>query len=169
MAGADPGQAGMNGGELPSGGLPGRRQCRRLPGWSGSRRRRRWSRARLEPQRHPYAGPDAAHNGQPSPRDEDDNGLRSRTISNTRLAEFHGGRSVTSYEYNQWKMYVAVAKEVYQLSNTEIALLIYTQVRGEANHLLQILEIEDLRHRKPSTLSGIFWMRRTTGGAREDI
>ena len=71
--------------------------------------------------------------------------LRSRTIANVHLDEFYGGRQVTSYQYRQWKKHVEVVKQLYQLTDTELAFAIYTQVKGEAKRLLEVLEIEDLQ------------------------
>ena len=169
MEGADQAHAGTCGGELPPEGFqedadaddflagpdPDEGDDGPTPGWipNAIRMLARTQRA-MASRRH---------------KDEDDNGLRSRTISNIRLDEFHGGRSVTPYEYNQWKKSVAVSKELYKLSNTEIAFLIYTQVRGEPTRLLQILDNDDLKgtecHQHGLEYSGCCTRQ---AGARED-
>jgi len=69
---------------------------------------------------------------------------RQRMISNVKLEEFHGGRTVSSYQYRQWKKSVEVARKLYDLSDSELALVIYTQVKGKAKQLLEVLELSEM-------------------------
>ena len=133
MEGADQAHAGTNGGELPPGDFqedddaddflegpdPGEGDDGPAPGWIPNAIRMLAQTRRAMASRRP--------------RDDDDNGLRSRTISNIRLDEFHGGRSVTAYAHNQWKKSVGVTKELYMLSNrifsrNDVRLLVATEM-----------------------------------------
>ena len=83
----------------------------------------------------------------------DPGAVRSRTITNAHLDEFSGGSGVTSYQYRQWKNQVEVS-QLNQLTGTELALVIYTQVKGEAKRSLEALELDDLK--SPGAL-GTIW------------
>ena len=38
-----------------------------------------------------------------------------------------------------------VILQLYQLADTELAFVIYTQVKGEAKRLLEVMEVDDLK------------------------
>ena len=52
---------------------------------------------------------------------------------------------MTSYQYRAWKKSVEITQELYSLTDTELALVIFTQVGGKARQQLDVLEIEDLK------------------------
>ena len=59
------------------------------------------------------------------------------------LDEFSGGQSVSAHR--TWKKSVKIQKEVNGLPDTELALLIYSQVKGKAKSALEILEVDELQ------------------------
>ena len=51
-------------------------------------------------------------------------GGRRKLLANFKLDEFHGGRTVSSYAYRNWKKSVEIQQQLYQLSDQELALVI---------------------------------------------
>ena len=71
-------------------------------------------------------------------------GNRRKLLANIKIDEFYGGRTVSSYAYRNWKKSVEVQQQLHQLSDQELALVIYSQVKGKAKQLLEVLTISDL-------------------------
>ena len=65
-------------------------------------------------------------------------------LATLKLEEFRGGRETTTHQYRAWKKQTMITQKLYGLSDAELALIIYTQVRGRAKQLLEILEVADL-------------------------
>ena len=71
-------------------------------------------------------------------------GNRRRLFANIKIDEFHRGRTVSSYAYRNWKKSVEVQQQLHQLSDQELALVIYSQVKGKTKQLLEVLTISVL-------------------------
>ena len=67
-----------------------------------------------------------------------------RNLANIRLDEFSGGTDVSARAYRMWKKSVFAKARLHKLTDSELALVIYTEVKGKAKELLEILEISDL-------------------------
>ena len=67
-----------------------------------------------------------------------------RNLANIRLDEFSGGADVSARAYRMWKKSVFAKARLHKLTDSELALVIYTEVKGKAKELLEILEISDL-------------------------
>ena len=72
-------------------------------------------------------------------------GPEKKLLAHVKLEEFNGGRAVTSYQCQFWKKSIEMTQELYSLTDTELALVIFTQVGGKARQQLDVLEIEDLK------------------------
>ena len=71
-------------------------------------------------------------------------GESKRNLANIRLDEFYGGTGVSARTYRMWKKSVLAKARLHRLTDSELALVIYTEVKGKAKELLEILEISDL-------------------------
>ena len=71
-------------------------------------------------------------------------GESKRNLANIRLDEFSGGADVSARAYRMWKKSVYAKARLHKLTDSELALIIYTEVKGKAKELLEILEISDL-------------------------
>jgi len=67
-----------------------------------------------------------------------------RNLAAIKLEEFTGGSGTTVHAYRTWKKSVQATARLYKLTDAELALVIYTQVKGKAKTMLDILEIQDL-------------------------
>ena len=65
-------------------------------------------------------------------------------LATLRLEEFRGGRETTTHQYRAWRKQMQITQRLYGLPDAELALIIYTQVKGRAKHLLEVLEVTDL-------------------------
>ena len=72
-------------------------------------------------------------------------GPKKNLLANVKLDEVNGGRAVTDYQYRAWKKSVGITQELHSWTDTELALVIFTQVGGKARQQLDVLEIEDLK------------------------
>ena len=75
-------------------------------------------------------------------------------LASLKLEEFRGGRETTTHQYRSWRKQVLIVQRLYGLSDPEMALLIYTQVKGRAKQLLEVLEVTDLE--KPEGLAMVW-------------
>ena len=75
-------------------------------------------------------------------------------LATLKLEDFRGGREATTHQYWAWKKQTVITQKLYGLSDAELALIIYTQVRGRAKQLLDILEVVDLE--KPGGLEMVW-------------
>ena len=57
---------------------------------------------------------------------------RQRVLSTIKLDEFSGGQGVSAHQYRTWKKSVKITQELNGLTDNELALLIYSQVKGKA-------------------------------------
>jgi hypothetical protein len=69
------------------------------------------------------------------------------SLAAIKIEEFYGGSSVTVYAYRTWKKRVLATAMLYKLTDAELALMIYLQVKGLSKTMLDILEAEDLNAR----------------------
>ncbi len=53
-------------------------------------------------------------------------------------------RGTTTHQYRSWRKQVLITQRWHGLSDPELALVMYTQVKGRAKQLLEILEVKDL-------------------------
>ena len=71
-------------------------------------------------------------------------------LSTLQLDEFRGGRETTTHQYRSWRKQVQIVQRLHGLTDPEMALVLYTQVKGRAKQLLEVLELSDLE--KPGGL-----------------
>ena len=75
-------------------------------------------------------------------------------LASLKLEEFRGGRETTTHQYRAWKKSTVIIQKLYALTDAELPLVIYTQVKGRAKQLLEILEVSDLE--KPGGLEMVW-------------
>ncbi len=75
-------------------------------------------------------------------------------LATLRLDEFRGGRETTTHQYRCWRKQVQITQRLHGLSDPEMALIIYTQAKGRAKQLLEVLEVTDLE--KPGGLAMVW-------------
>ena len=64
-----------------------------------------------------------------------------KNLTSVRLPEFRGGNSVTTKEYRLWRKIAMAHMPLHRLEPSEMALLLYLSVAGEARETLEILEV----------------------------
>jgi hypothetical protein len=67
-----------------------------------------------------------------------------KNLTSVRLPEFRGGKSVTTKEYRLWRKMAMAHMQLHRLEPSEMALLLYLSVAGEARETLEILAVSDL-------------------------
>ena len=80
-------------------------------------------------------------------RSHSDNGPR-RTrslLSQVKLPEFDGATTTTTRRYREWRKGVEIVQNLNQLTNAELAAIVFSQVTGRAKTLIEIMEPEDLK------------------------
>ena len=75
-------------------------------------------------------------------------------LAELKLEEFRGGRETTTHQHRNWRNRVQITQRLHGLSDSEMALTIYTQVKGRAKQLLEVLEVTDLEKPGGLTLDG---------------
>ena len=70
---------------------------------------------------------------------------RKKFLASVKLDEFSGGRSTTAKAYRAWKRSVEAIRVLHGLTESELAILIYLSVKGDAKMCLDVLEVEDLQ------------------------
>ena len=67
-----------------------------------------------------------------------------KNITSVRLPDFRGGKAVTTKDYRLWRKMAMAHMQLHRLEPSEMALLLYLSVGGEARETLEILEVSDL-------------------------
>ena len=62
-----------------------------------------------------------------------------KALANIKLEAFEGGKSVTVRQYREWEKDVRIKQRLKDVTDQQLALLIFTQVSGKANALLSVL------------------------------
>ncbi len=61
-------------------------------------------------------------------------------LPNLKFDELRGGRETTTHQYRSWKRQVQITQHLHGLSDPEMALIIYTQVKGRGQQLFEVLK-----------------------------
>ena len=93
----------------------------------------------------------APKTGSGGPKEEHKNNLAS-----IKIEEFCGEKGTSAYAYRQWKKSVEVTKRLHSLSDQDLAMIMYTQLKGTAKKRVEILELQDLERDTPCRRSGRF-------------
>ena len=75
-------------------------------------------------------------------------------LSQVRIPDFDGHERTSTKRYREWRKSLEIIQNLNQLTDQELALLIFSQVTGRAKNLTEIMEPEDLR--KPDALDMIY-------------
>ena len=67
-----------------------------------------------------------------------------RNLANIKIEEICGEKGTSAYAYRQWKKSVEVTKRLHALGDHELAMIMYTQLKGMAKKRVEILELQDL-------------------------
>ena len=67
-----------------------------------------------------------------------------KALANIKLEDVAGGKSGTTHQCREWKKDVRIKKKLNDITDQQLALLIYTQVTGKAKALLTVLSEEDV-------------------------
>merc|ERR1711965_746951 len=77
-------------------------------------------------------------------------------LSQVKLPDFDGNEKTSTKRYREWKKSLDIIQNLNQLTDQELALLIFSQVSGRAKSLIEIMEPEDLR--RPDALDMIYYI-----------
>ena len=84
------------------------------------------------------------------------------SLSQVRLEPFRGSRS----QYQTWKRTLEAQRSLYQLSDPEVAMLVYLSTQGEARAILDQLDIAEMR--EEGGLQRVMRLLEESFGARSD-
>jgi hypothetical protein len=73
---------------------------------------------------------------------------------NVKLPEFRGGKGTTTKEHRAWRKMAMAHMQLHKLDTSEMALLVYLSVTGEARETLEILEVNNFSEMTVSKWSG---------------
>ena len=68
---------------------------------------------------------------------------KARILANVRIPDFDGSENTTVRQYREWRKSVDIIKRLNNLNDKELAMLVYSQVRGRAKHLIEVLDDGD--------------------------
>ena len=68
-----------------------------------------------------------------------------RVLSNIKIPEFEGGVSTSVRRYSEWRTKFDIIQDLSDLTNSEMAVLLYSQVTGRPKMLIEVISPEDLR------------------------
>ena len=69
---------------------------------------------------------------------------KKKHLVNVKIEEFFGDKGTSEYSYRQWKKSVEVTRRLHGLEDRDLAMIIYTQLKGMAKKRVEVLEISDL-------------------------
>ena len=68
---------------------------------------------------------------------------KARILASVKIPYFDGAQSTTVRHYREWRKEVAVIKELNGLTDREVAMLLFSQLKGRAKELIEIIEFAD--------------------------
>ena len=71
--------------------------------------------------------------------------LPEAALRTAQLPEFDGSVSTTTRRYREWRKGLEVLRTMNELKDTELAMLVYSQVTGRAKTLIELIEPEELK------------------------
>ena len=66
-----------------------------------------------------------------------------KNLASIKIEEFCGDKGTSAYAYRQWKKSVEVTKRLHSLSDQDLAMIMYAQLKGTAKKRVEILELQD--------------------------
>ena len=69
---------------------------------------------------------------------------KKKYLVNVKIEDFFGDKGTSAYSYRQWKKSVEVTRRLHSLEDLDLAIIIYTQLKGMAKKRVEVLEISDL-------------------------
>ena len=75
---------------------------------------------------------------------------KARILANVRILDFDGSETTTVRQYREWRKNVGIIKRLNILNDKELAMLLYSQVKGRAKQLIEVHQcvVERLTVRK---------------------
>ena len=68
-----------------------------------------------------------------------------RVLSNIKIPEFEGGVNTSVRRYREWRKRLDIIQDLSDLTNSEMAMLLYSQLTGRPKMLIEVISPEDLR------------------------
>merc|ERR1712194_669017 len=68
-----------------------------------------------------------------------------RNLASVRIEDFYGDKSTSVSQYRNWKKSVEVARRLHSMTDQELALVLYKQLKGQAKKRVEVLELSDLK------------------------
>ena len=68
---------------------------------------------------------------------------KARILASVKIPYFDGSQSTTVRQYREWRKEIAVIKELNGLTDRELVVLLFRQLKGRAKELIEIIEFED--------------------------
>ena len=93
---------------------------------------------------------------------------KKNNFGNVKIEGFYGDKGTSAYSYRHWKKSVEVTKKLHSLSDQDLAMIMYTQLKGMAKKRVEILELQDLeRYDMLQAIWEIFGPQRRATTSRE--
>ena len=71
-------------------------------------------------------------------------GGKSRILASVKIPNFEGAQNTTSVKvYREWRKDLSLIQKLNSLTDTEVAMLLLSQLKGRAKDLIEILEVQD--------------------------
>ena len=70
---------------------------------------------------------------------------KARILANVRIPPFDGAEQTTARQYQEWRKNLDIVRRLNNLTDQELAMLIYTQVTNRAKQLIEVLEGSDFK------------------------
>jgi len=83
-----------------------------------------------------------------------DTGHHKKNLASVKIEEFSGEKGTSAYQYRSWKKSVEVTRRLHSLTDHELALLLFTQLKGQAKKRVDVMELTDLE--RPDILD-VMW------------
>ena len=70
-------------------------------------------------------------------------GGKARILASVRIPNFEGAQNTSAKLYREWRKDLSLIQKLNSLTDTEVAMLLLSQLKGRAKDLIELLEVED--------------------------
>ena len=68
---------------------------------------------------------------------------KARILASVKIPPFEGAQGTTVRQYREWRKELAIVQELNGLTDREVAMLLFSQLKGRSKHLIEVLGKDD--------------------------
>ena len=70
-------------------------------------------------------------------------GGKARILASVRIPNSEGAQNTSARVYREWRKELSLIQRLNGLTDTEVAMLLFSQLKGRAKDLIELLEVDD--------------------------